>query len=84
MSQQGKAFKQRYYPKINTLSLCRPELLSSNANLIISQQGKVFKQRYYRNINKLIPCRRVLLSDNLQSYQVTAGEMVQKTILSEP
>jgi len=30
MSQQGKNFKQRYYRNINTLSLCRPVLLSGN------------------------------------------------------
>jgi len=28
MSQQGKDYKQRYYRNINTLSLCRPVLLS--------------------------------------------------------
>jgi len=30
MSQQGKGFKQRYYRNLNTLSLCRSELLSGN------------------------------------------------------
>jgi len=30
MSHQGKFFKQRYYRNINTLSLCRAELLSGN------------------------------------------------------
>jgi len=30
MSQQGKGFKQQYYFNINTLRLCRPELLSDN------------------------------------------------------
>jgi len=30
MSQQGKWFKQRYYRNINTLSFCRPVLLSGN------------------------------------------------------
>jgi len=30
MSQQGKGFKQRYYRNVNTLSLCRQELLSGN------------------------------------------------------
>jgi len=30
MSQQVKVFKQRYYRKVNVLSLCRPELLSVN------------------------------------------------------
>jgi len=28
MSKEGKGFKQRYYQNINTLSLCRPVLLS--------------------------------------------------------
>jgi len=31
MPQQGKVFKQRYYRNMNTLSLCRPVLLSGNA-----------------------------------------------------
>ena len=30
MSQLGKCFKQQYYRKINTLSLCSPVLLSGN------------------------------------------------------
>jgi len=30
MSQQGNGFKQRYYRNFNTLSLCRPVLLSGN------------------------------------------------------
>jgi len=32
MSQQGKAFKQRYYLNIYTLNLCRPGLYSGKAH----------------------------------------------------
>ena len=30
MSQEGKAYKERYYRKINTLNICRPVLHSDN------------------------------------------------------
>jgi len=30
MSQQGNVFKERYYRKLNILSLCTPVLLSGN------------------------------------------------------
>jgi len=49
----------------------------------MSQQGKVFKQRYSPNIYNLSLCSPVLLSGNIQSQQVTTGESVQTTILSE-
>jgi len=49
----------------------------------MSQQDKGFKQRYYWNVNNLSLCRPQLLSGNFQSEQVAAGEIFQKTILSE-
>ena len=83
MSQQCKGLKQRYYRNTNTLSLCRPVLLSGNVQSDYVATGKVLKQRYYQSINNLIPCGPVLLSSNVQSVHVAAGEMVQTTILSE-
>jgi len=83
MLQQGKISKQRYYRNINTLSLCRPVLLSGNAQSEHAAAWKCFKQRYYRNINSLSLCRPVLLSGNFQAEHAAAGESVQTTILSE-
>ena len=83
MSQQWKWYKQRYYRNINTLSLCRPGLLSGTNQSEHVEAGKNFKQRYYRNINNLGLCRPVLLSGNFQSEHDRAGERFQTKILSE-
>ena len=37
------------------LKLCRPVILSGNAQSDYEVAGEVFKQRYYRNINILRP-----------------------------
>jgi len=73
MSQQWKSFKQRYYRNINTLSLCRPVLLSGNLQSENVAAGKDFKLRYYRNLNALSLCRPVLLSGNVKSKHVATG-----------
>jgi len=83
MSQQWIWFKQRYYRNINTISFCRPVLLSGNFESEHVAAGEGFKQRYYRNINYLSLCRPVLLSGNVQSEHVALGENFQKTILSD-
>jgi len=83
MSQQGKFFQQRYYRKLNILSLRRPVLLSGNFQSEHVAAAEVFKKRYYRNINSLSLYRPMLLSVNIQSEHVAAGERVQTTILSE-
>jgi len=84
MPQQGKCFKQRYYRKINTLSICSPVLLSGNVQSEHAAAGERVQKRYYRIINTLCLCRPVLLSSNFQSEQVAEVESVQSTILSEP
>ena len=83
MSQKGKCFNQRYYRNINTLSLCRPGLLSGTNQSEHVEAGKNFKQRYYRNINNLSSCRPMLLSGNIQYEYVASEKMVQTTIISE-
>ena len=80
---QGKWFKQRYYPKINTLGLDRPVLFSVRIQSEYVAAGEIFTQRYYRNVYALSLCRPVLLLDNFQSKYVAAGESVQATILLE-
>jgi len=82
MSQQGRGFKQRYYRNINTLSLCRPVLLSGKFQSLHVAKVEIFKQGYYRNINTLSPCRSMLRSGNVQSEHFAAGESVQTRILS--
>ena len=84
MSKQGKRFKQRYYWNLNSLSLCRPVLLSVNVQSEDVTAVEIFKQRYYRNLNNLSFCRPVLLIGHFQSEHVAEAERVQKTILSEP
>ena len=76
-------FKQRYYRNINTLSLCRPVLLSGKVQSDNVAEGKVFKQRYYRNLHTLSLFRPVSLSGNVQSENVAAVESVETTILPE-
>jgi len=83
MSQQCKGLKQRYYRNTNTLSLCRPVLLSGNVQSDYVATGKVLKQRYYRNFNILSLFWLVSLSGNVQSEQIAAVESVQTRILSE-
>jgi len=61
MSQQGKVFKQRYYRKLNTLSILGQYYYQVASNLNMPQKGKIFKKRYYRNINTLSFSRPVLL-----------------------
>jgi len=78
-----KYFIQRYYRKLNILSLCRPVLLSGNVQNEHVAAGEVFIKRYFGNINTLSLCRPVLLSDIDQSVHVAAGEGFQTTILSE-
>ena len=80
MSQQGKGFKQRFYWKLNKLSVCRPELLSGNFQSENVAGGKNFKQRYYRMLYNLRLCSPVLLSGNIQSEHVAAGERIKTTI----
>ena len=76
-------FKQRYYRKINTLSLCSPVLLSGNVQSEHVAEVENIQIQYYRNIYILSLCRPVLLSGNVQSENIAAVEMVQTTILSE-
>ena len=76
MSHQGKENKQRYYRNINTLSPCRPVLLSGNFQSEHVAAGKLLKQGYYRNLNTLSLCRPVLFSGKFQSEHVAAGEVV--------
>jgi len=77
-------FKRSYYRNINTLSLCRPVLLSGNLQSDYFAAGKVFKPRYYLKSNILSLCRPVLLSGKFQSEHVATGENAQTTILTEP
>ena len=83
MSQQWKGIKQRYYRKLNTLSFCRPVLLSGNFQSEYVAAGEIFTQRYYRNVYALSPCGPVLLSGKVQSEHVATGERVQTRTLSE-
>jgi len=83
MSKQWKLFQQRYYRKINNLSICRLALLSGIVQSEHVTAGEVFKQRYYRNINILSFCRPMLISGNFQSEYVALGESFQTTILSD-
>jgi len=83
MSQQCKGLKQRYYRNTNTLSLCRPVILSGNFQSEHVAAGKVFKRRYYRNFNNLNPFWLLSLSGNVQSEQIAAMERFETTILPE-
>jgi len=75
MSLQWKVFKQRYYRKLNTLSIYRRVLLSGKLQSEHFGAGEVFIQRYYWNVHTLSLCRRVLLSGNVQSEYVAAEKM---------
>jgi len=83
MSQNGKGFKQRYYGNINTLSLCRPVLLSGTLQSEHVAAGEMFQTTILSETLHLSFCRPVLLSGNVQSEHVAAGERFQTTILWE-
>jgi len=83
MSQQGKAFKQRYYLNLNTLSLCRPVLHSGNVQSEHVAAGKSVQITILSVIHTLSFYTPVLHSGNFQSEHVTAVELFQTTILSE-
>jgi len=83
MSQQGKRTKERYYWNINTLSICRPVLLSGNVQSEHVAAGEMVETKYYRNINTLSLGMPVLFSGNFQSEHFAAVERIQTTILLE-
>ena len=76
-------FEQRYYRNFDTLSLCRPVVLSGYVQTEHVAVGKVLKQRYNRNLNTLSFWRPVLFCRNIQSEHAAAGEIFQTTILWE-
>ena len=53
MSLKGNIFNQGYYGNINTLSVCRPVLLSGDVQSEHVAAGEMVQKRYYRNINTL-------------------------------
>ena len=78
MSLRGKVFKQRYYRDINTLSICRPVLLSCN----VQSEHVVAEEKLQTTILlehfTLRLCRPVLLSGNFQSENVAAGKVFKQ------
>jgi len=74
MSQQRKLFKERDYRNVNTLSICRPVLLSGNV-----QSEHVEAVRMVQRTN-LSLCMSVVLSGIFRYEHVAVGEIFQTTI----
>jgi len=83
ISQETKAFNQRYYRNNNNLGLCRTVLLSDNFESEHFAAEEIVQKKVLMEKKNLNLFRPVLLSGNIQTQHVAAGEGVQKNIVSE-